>query len=126
MNHASTYTNLHSKLRRTRGSARLYTCAECGNQAAQWAYDRKDPDEHRGVQIGNRTVTYSPSVDHYEPLCIPCHHLRDSPPKDVCKRGHKIEGDNVYVRPNGGRLCRRETQRAWREANPGWREGVYA
>lgn len=129
MNHTSVYTNLHAKLRRNRGSARLHACVECGNPAEQWAYDRKDPNEHTRVQVGNRTVTYSSDPSHYEPLCRPCHHERDKRPDDVCINGHKLEGDNVYVRPSGGKLCRtckRETQRTWREANPGWREGVSA
>ena len=25
---------------------------------------------------------------------------------DVCKRGHRMEGDNIYVAPNGNRQCR--------------------
>ena len=128
MNLASAYQVLHQKLRRDQGRAVEHRCAECGNAAAQWAYDRQDPDEVVADVYG-RTLTISLDPNHYEPLCRPCHHERDRRPDTHCINGHKLEGDNVYVRPSGGKLCRtcrRETQRAWREANPAWREGVKA
>ncbi len=39
----------------------------------------------------------------------------------VCKRGHKLNPKNVYVRPNGKRTCKtckQAYERAYRQRNP--------
>lgn len=128
MNLASRYYGIHNELRRDLGSATTYPCMECGARAEHWAYDHADPDEVTADVYGQQ-LTFSLNHAHYEPLCGPCHRLRDNPPKDECKNGHPLEGDNVYVRPNGGRLCRtckRDTLRRWRDEHPDWRAGVSA
>lgn len=71
------YVSIHNRLRRVRGPARLLTCAECGKSAEQWAYDHLDPDERTGENSGRRTVRYSIDLDHYQPLCVPCHRTAD-------------------------------------------------
>ncbi len=41
------------------------------------------------------------------------------PPKPTCKRGHVIEGDNLYVEPGSGsrrcRICKYEGSRIWHQ-----------
>lgn len=66
-----TYVSVHSRLSFDRGPARLYRCVGCGERAAHWAYDHKDPNE---------LVDGSPfSVDqsHYVPMCPRCHNAFD-------------------------------------------------
>ena len=70
------YKGAHTRVRRARGVASSYTCAHCGETAAEWAYDRTDPnplvDEYRGFQI-----EYSGNPNRYMPLCISCHRKYD-------------------------------------------------
>jgi hypothetical protein len=43
------------------------------------------------------------------------------PKQDRCKRGHPLEGENLYVRPNGDRCCRtcrRAEKWAWKSSRP--------
>jgi hypothetical protein len=70
------YFGAHCRVKGRRGSASRYEC-ECGAAAQQWAYDHADPNElteavvdQRGQQ---RLVKYSASIDHYIPMCKPCH-----------------------------------------------------
>lgn len=117
------YHQIHQRLKRERGRAAERDCAHCGDQAAHWAYDRKDPDEIKGIAYGRR-VTWSLDRNHYIPLCGPCHRELDRRPGTHCIHGHELTPDNTYTRPNGRPLCRtckRETLRSWREAHPDWR-----
>lgn len=47
--------------------------------------------------------------------------LANTPNKQVCKNGHSLTGDNVYVRPDGAgrgcRLCKQEAKQRWMERN---------
>jgi hypothetical protein len=63
------YAGLHIRLRRTRGPARLQTCASCASPAAQWAYDHSDPNE----SLGDDGLPYSTDLARYRPLCVQCH-----------------------------------------------------
>lgn len=66
---AASYTAVHHRVRAAKGKASGYPCALCaGRQGQQWAYDHEDPDE-RASDLG----PYSVVLDHYLPLCIPCH-----------------------------------------------------
>lgn len=58
-------------------------------------------------------------------LCLPCyrfHYKRGTLGNFtklqavVCARGHKLEGDNLYVTPGGSRRCRQCTR---------WRKSLY-
>ena len=70
------YYGAHNRVKSRRGSASQYMCA-CGAQARDWAYDHADPDEltavirHRTGSVS--TAPYSASIDHYIPMCRPCH-----------------------------------------------------
>lgn len=65
----ASYNAVHLRVKVVRGRAPGHPCALCaGRQAQQWAYDHEDPDE-RASDVG----PYSVVLDHYLPLCIPCH-----------------------------------------------------
>jgi hypothetical protein len=89
-----TYSAVHQRLIRARGLASEHACAECGGQAADWAFDNGDP---RG---------FSEDLDRYSPLCRSCHRKKDHRPKPACKRGHEFTEGNTLRTTNGGRTCR--------------------
>lgn len=66
------YRGAHDRVRRARGSASNHQCSNCGSRAQHWAYDHQDPDE-RTSSLG----PYSTSVQHYQPMCVPCHKTFD-------------------------------------------------
>lgn len=76
-----TYDGVHRRVRKHRGKARDYSCTLCPEQAAEWSYDHKDPDERTTWvtgQTGNQImVVFSHKIEHYEPLCRSCHRRRD-------------------------------------------------
>ena len=59
--------------------------------------------------------------DHLEPVTGPDNTRRGgNAVKTHCKRGHPLEGDNLYTQPAGGRVCitcRRESEARYRERN---------
>ena len=76
------YRTAHARVQTARGKASNYLCAqECGAQAAQWAYDHSDPNElYDWVRRPEGTWVEAPfslNVDHYTPMCIPCHTSHD-------------------------------------------------
>lgn len=68
------YLAIHVRLRTNRGHASAHPCAECGDVAAEWAYDHTDPNE----QLDERGCPYSPDPAHYRPLCLSCHRSADA------------------------------------------------
>lgn len=70
------YRTTHQALRRDRGPASGYDCADCHRPAEQWAYDGQDPagrwDWHRWGDHA-RLVPYSTDPSRYRPLCRSCH-----------------------------------------------------
>lgn len=71
------YMQAHDRVRRSRGKASEHPCQHCMKPAEQWAYDHADPDERSEIQVDRggepSTLTYSLDLEHYVPLCIPCH-----------------------------------------------------
>lgn len=65
----ATYRAAHQRVRKERGSARLFSCVDCGGGAAHWSYDRADPD----ARVSPEGMPYSVHISHYEPRCVPCH-----------------------------------------------------
>ena len=65
----SSYVAVHRRLRKERGPARDHACAECGQQAAEWAYSNAAVDE---LDAGG-AYGHSENLDEYRPLCKPCH-----------------------------------------------------
>lgn len=83
-----TYNTVHSRLMRDRGSASKYFCVECGQQASQWSYDHKDPNELSGTSGTNGTVCrYSANPEHYRALCRICHRWQDAKAAIESRRG---------------------------------------
>jgi hypothetical protein len=62
------YYGAHQRLYTRRGPAAAHPCADCGGVAAQWSYDRQDPDEKLSLW-----GPYSTDPAHYVARCTPCH-----------------------------------------------------
>lgn len=70
------YLAAHKQIHRRKGRASSQTCAHCGAQAKQWAYDHLDKDERLGtmhIRDQDFELRYSVNPDHYIALCVPCH-----------------------------------------------------
>lgn len=73
------YDGAHGRVRAKKGSASQYKCVGCGDAAAHWAYDNKDPDELVGTSgFRGEGLRYSTNPDHYQPMCVPCHRRFDT------------------------------------------------
>lgn len=73
------YTAAHDRVRRISGSASQYPCVACGRPARHWAYDHKDPNaKPPSVHNGRNLGPYSTKPEHYQPMCVPCHHILDA------------------------------------------------
>jgi hypothetical protein len=73
-----TYSGVHQLVSRTLGPASDHLCIDCLGPANEWAYDGADPDEV--VHEGRR---FSRDVQHYMPMCIPCHRRFDQTNRDA-------------------------------------------
>lgn len=73
------YSAIHQRLRRTRGSASAYACIVCGKRAHEFAcYPCDDADIVEGVNASGKPVTYVPSIDGFEPMCRRDHRAHDA------------------------------------------------
>ncbi|WZB38369.1 HNH endonuclease [Mycobacterium phage Bazzle] len=69
----------HDRVRETWGKADQYACAECGDQAKDWAYDGTDPGGLYLKPAGKPySVMCSQWPEFYMPLCRSCHRVRDA------------------------------------------------
>ena len=66
------YGAIHRRLRVYRGSASSHPCEGCEGEASHWAYDHLDVNQKESER-----GPYSASLDHYRPLCVPCHKTAD-------------------------------------------------
>ena len=101
---AANYDTVHQRVRRARGRAKEYACAECGEAANHWAYDHKDPAERWCLKYRR---PFSLDLSHYLPMCVTCHRRFDVQhmPRIECK----IEG---CERPQKARaLCSKHYDR---------------
>ena len=81
------YNVVHARLRRKKGKARERVCAGlCGAQAVEWSYNHSGVEELHELRKG-RSVSYSADLEQYDPLCKPCHHLRDG--SSITKEGYR-------------------------------------
>lgn len=71
-----TYKSMHKRLRRERGPASNYACAECGRQASHWSYIGGDPNELHGMNREWRCA-YSADPAYYVPRYVSCHFRLD-------------------------------------------------
>lgn len=90
------YSGAHQRVRKARGKASDHTCADCGWQAHDWAYNGGSPLE-RVEQRTNRHGTtwdapYSPDPNDFTALCKSCHAVRDGQPdpKHSAKRNRTL------------------------------------
>ena len=67
------YSGAHQRIRSVRGNAFQYKCVECGRMAEQWAFIH----ERASIVIHSEQGPYSPNVDDYQPMCVPCHKAFD-------------------------------------------------
>ena len=92
----SAYTNLHAWVRKELG-----TPSECEN------CETTDASRFEWANISGE---YRKSIDDWARLCCLCHRLIDNQRKNVCKRGHLLEGDNLRYKKmhkSWGRYCRK-------------------
>lgn len=92
--------------------------------AHRWAYERHVGPIPRGMQLDHLCAnTMCVNPEHLEPVqpwvnlhrgnTFQAHNAQ----KTHCKRGHPLSGPNLYVRRDGGRVCR-ACRSAWRKAHP--------
>lgn len=70
----ATYTAIHQRIKKIRGSAKRYPCVSCGEPAAQWAYDHSDP----APKYNPNNRPYSLDLSRYMALCLECHRRLDA------------------------------------------------
>ncbi len=76
------YTAAHQRVTSLHGRARTHRCVDCGDGAAEWSYNYRDPEAR--VTLDGRP--YSLNTEFYEPRCVPCHRSFDrkaQPPRAV-------------------------------------------
>lgn len=71
---SSKYQAVHSRVRATKGSAKLFACVDCARQASEWAYNGMDDAQLYDDDIN---CFFSLSVEFYEPMCVRCHRRHD-------------------------------------------------
>lgn len=70
---AAGYQAAHHRIWDERGKARLYSCAHCGERAAEWAFNH----ETRVRKVDECGRPYSLDANDYMPLCRSCHRRYD-------------------------------------------------
>lgn len=75
--HFVSSSGAHARVRALWGKASQYPCIECGQGAAEWAYDGTDETERYGENAGVFSF-YSLYPEFYMPMCHKCHRKRDS------------------------------------------------
>lgn len=120
----ATYSAMHQRVRAIRGNARCYDCQICGKAATNWAYDHRDSDARTEV-IGPSLLEYSVDVQHYIPLCRPCHLNFDTEhgyaTRGTCRNGHDCATYMTRVGKSQVRRCRRchaDRVAAWSRKRP--------
>ena len=76
---STTYTAVHARVKRQKGSASTYTCVVCEGPATDWAWIEGCPDTQQGVANPKRKSLspYCAHIEHYEPRCKKCHMHQD-------------------------------------------------
>lgn len=77
------YTAAHARVRRLKGSASDYPCADCGGPAQDWAYSHSGVKERWELLPEQSAPSpYSTDPEQYDPRCRSCHRLFDAAHKD--------------------------------------------
>lgn len=72
------YSGAHWRLTQERGRAGTYSCAECFDDAAEWALNKEASDVRWGDEGHGVLAPYSVNPADYDPLCKSCHRKRDA------------------------------------------------
>lgn len=86
------YISQHSWIHNNYGKASK--CVECGvigKKRYEWA---------------NISGTYIRDISDYKEMCPSCHRLMDYARTGKCRKGHEMNESNVYIRPEGYKVCR--------------------
>lgn len=70
------WSAIHKRLSRQRGTARSRACVDCGGSAREWSYRGGCPNEVRG-HAGRFVMAYTEDLTFYEPRCVSCHRRHD-------------------------------------------------
>jgi hypothetical protein len=73
------YEGAHLRITRALGPAHSHVCI-CGAPAQDYAYSNVCPDERCDIDGQNAGRPFCTHFDCYEPLCKPCHMVKDSHP----------------------------------------------
>lgn len=72
------WSAVHKRLKRQRGTAKVRTCVDCHGPAEEWSYDGTDSAELVQPDGRAKGLRYSLDLDHYVPRCVPCHRTFDT------------------------------------------------
>lgn len=72
----NSYNAVHIRLSKARGAASTHVCADCGERASDWSYNRSGISELTGMR-GEYRIDYSTDMEQYEPRCKRCHNHLD-------------------------------------------------
>lgn len=73
-----------------------------------WCWNCKDNTKSKYVWA-NKSGEYQKNIFDWERLCYTCHQAKDQygyVEVEYCKHGHKMEGSNLYLKPDGKRECK--------------------
>lgn len=112
------YRAAHKRVEGEYGPAWMHECQECGNGAAEWAYDGLDSDELETPE----GLAYSTVPRFYLPLCIPCHREGDRTARDRRQRGQGVAVEWMPLGDSG--LSVSGVPEAIWGARRRWREGL--
>lgn len=106
------YSAVHLRLTNRKRPA---ACAHCGITEGrfEWALGKDVPPWL--VLQSKDGYAYTADLSWYVNLCKACHNKMDLG-RDQCKRGHDLEGDNLYIQPSNGKRFCRECNRIRRRA----------
>ena len=71
------YSAIHNRLYRIKGSAKQFNCTRCGNPAKEWAYIGYSSFEMIGKNQRGEDRLFSPRMVDYTPMCKKCHNKHD-------------------------------------------------
>lgn len=76
------YSTAHARVASHRGKAKQRKCVGCGGPAHHWSYRGFSEVEQSEERLYRPTgaimvVFFSPDPFDYDPICLPCHRVRD-------------------------------------------------
>lgn len=104
-----TYGTAHQRLRRKRGPASTYICADCPAPATNWSYNHSEAmfEQEQAWTGGNghtSILRYHPDPAYYSPRCLPCHRSYDAVQAHWDLELDPMLGREAHRRRSGGGL----------------------